>query len=108
MSVFEKLRKAMQDHNVDAYIAQMADDCTFVRHQTGQIMNRDEIAAMLTKMLAPGGATFGEPRCIYENDDILVVHAINEYPDGTREAVLGAYSLKDGKVTRVETGATPL
>ena len=50
----------------------------------------------------------GSQRCIYENEDILVVHSVNDYPDGTREAVLAAYTLKDGKITRLETGATPL
>jgi hypothetical protein len=50
----------------------------------------------------------GQRRCIYENNDILVVHSIKDYPHGTREAVLAAYSLKDGKITRLETGATPL
>jgi hypothetical protein len=33
---------------------------------------------------------------------------VNDYPDGTREAVLAAYSLRDGKITRLETGATSL
>jgi len=50
----------------------------------------------------------GTRRLIYENDDILVVHSINDYPDGSREALLMALSLKDGKISRVETGATPL
>ena len=46
--------------------------------------------------------------CIYENGDILVVHSINDYPDGSREAVLMACTKKDGKIARVETGATLL
>jgi hypothetical protein len=50
----------------------------------------------------------GQRRCIYENNEFLVVHSIKDYPHGTREAVLAAYSLKDGKITRLETGATPL
>ena len=58
--------------------------------------------------MAPGGAVMGKRRCLYENDDILVVHSINDYPDGTREAVLMAMTLRDGRITRVETGATPL
>ena len=108
MSIFDKLHKATEARDAEAYIALMSEDCVFVRHQTGTTMNRDEIAGMLREMMAAGGATMGERRCIYENDDILVVHSINEYPDGTREAVLAAYSLNDGKITRLETGAPPL
>ncbi len=70
-------------------------------------MNKAEIGEMLKRMMGSGG-TMGSRRCIYENDDILVVHSVNDYPDGTREAVLAAYTLKDGKITRLETGATPL
>jgi len=36
------------------------------------------------------------------------VHSINDYPDGTREAVVAVYRLKDGKIGRLETGATLL
>jgi hypothetical protein len=70
-------------------------------------MNKAEIGEMLKRMVTSGG-TMGSRRCIYENHDILVVHSVNDYPDGTREAVLAAYTLKDGKITRLETGATPL
>jgi ketosteroid isomerase-like protein len=108
MSVFDKLEVATENRDADAYIELLADDCVFVRHQTGQTMNKAEISEMLRNMMAPDGATFGERRRIYENDDILVVHSINDYADGTREAVLAAYSLRDGKFVRLETGATPL
>jgi hypothetical protein len=59
-------------------------------------------------MMASDKTAMGARRKIYENEDILVVHSINDYPDGTREAVLMALSLKDGKISRLETGATPL
>ena len=108
MSIFEKMEAAVKNRDADGYIALMADDCVFVRHQTGTEMNRAEIAEMLKKMMSSGGADLGNRRRIYENDDILVVHSVNDYPDGTREAVLAAYMLKDGKITRLETGATPL
>jgi hypothetical protein len=47
-------------------------------------------------------------RCVFENDDILVTHDFMSYPDDTREAVMGVIMLKDGKIIRMETGATPL
>ena len=107
MAVFEKMRDARRAGDVKAYTDLMHDDCVFVRHQSGTTMNKAEVTELLQNMMANGGS-FGEERCVYENDDILVLHSINDYPDGSREAVLAAYSLKDGKITRLETGATPL
>ena len=49
-----------------------------------------------------------DQRCLYENEDILVEHSVMDFPDGTREAVLHAHMLKDGKIIRTETGATPV
>jgi len=46
--------------------------------------------------------------CVYENADILVQHSFMSYPDDTKEAVMMVAMLKDGKITRMETGATPL
>jgi len=45
-----------------------------------------------------------------KNKDIeaMVTHAVMSFPDGTREAVLAYNQIKDGKVIRLETGATLL
>ena len=45
---------------------------------------------------------------IYENDDILVSHSMVSFPDGTSEAVLVCFTISNGKITRSETGATPI
>ena len=45
-------------------------------------------------------------RIIYENDEIGVAHYFISFKDGTRQAVLVAYTIKDGKIIRSETGAT--
>lgn len=47
-------------------------------------------------------------RCVYENDEIIVAHSFMSYPDDTREAVMLVAMLKDGKIIRMETGATTL
>ena len=108
MSIFRKLDAATKNRDAEAYINLMADDCVFVRHQNGTVLDKSQISEMLKEMMSSDGADMGNRRCLYENDDILVVHSVNDYPDGTREAVLAAYSLRDGKITRLETGATPL
>jgi hypothetical protein len=45
-------------------------------------------------------------RIIYENDEIGVVHSFVTFKDGSRQAVLIVYIIKDGKIIRSETGAT--
>ncbi len=47
-------------------------------------------------------------RCLYENEDILVMHNVMVFPDGTKEAVMVVHTLKDGKIFKTETGATPI
>ena len=47
-------------------------------------------------------------RCIYENDDICVVHQFSEFASGDKEAIMVVSLKKDGLVWRTETGATPL
>ena len=36
-------------------------------------------------------------KCFYENYDILVVHNLISFPDGSKEAVLACHIKKDGK-----------
>ncbi len=108
MAIFESMEAAVANRDAEAYLALYADDAVFVRHQTGTSMNKAQFSEMIGKMMASDKVDLGSRRLIYENDDIVVVHSINDYPDGTREAVLMACTLADGKISRVETGATPL
>ena len=108
VAIFDKMNAAVRDEDADAYLALYGDDAVFVRHQSGEIMDKASFSTMIRKMVGSGDMKMGERRCIYENDDILVVHSVNDDPDGTREAVLMACTLTDGKISRVETGATPL
>ena len=48
------------------------------------------------------------PRCIYENDDIIVAHNITDFPNGTTDAVMMVHLKKDGLIWRTETGSTPI
>lgn len=108
MTIFDDLNAAVQNRDADAYLALYSDDAVFVRHQTGSEMSKPQFDELIRKMMASDATNMGARRCIYENDDILVMHSVNDYPDGTREAVLMACNKKDGKISRVETGATPL
>ena len=108
VAIFEELNAAIQNRDADAYNALYSDDAIFVRHQSGTEMNKAEFSDLIKRMMASDETDMGVRRCIYENDDILVMHSINDYPDGTREAVLMSCLKTDGRISRVETGATPL
>ena len=45
-------------------------------------------------------------RCIYENDDIMVIHNIGNFPDNTKEAIMAVHTLSNGKIIKTESGAT--
>ena len=64
MSLFEKLKTATENKDVQSYIDLMDDDCVFVRHQSGTEMNKAQIADMLTKMMASDQTDMGQRRCI--------------------------------------------
>ena len=44
----------------------------------------------------------------YENEEVLVIHNVLVFPDGSKEAVLACHKKKDGKIIHTETGATPI
>jgi hypothetical protein len=71
-------------------------------------MDKAAMAEMIRRMVASGGMAVQNQRCLYENGDILVEHSVMDFPDGSREAVLAVHTLKDGKIIRTETGATPV
>ena len=108
MSMFEKISQADNSRDIELMGSLFADNFKFVRHASGTSLNRDQMLNMMRDMEKHGGAQFNQQRCIYENDDILVIHSVNDYPDKTREAVIAVYTLQDGKITGLETGATPL
>tara|TARA_Y100001978_G_C23586231_1_gene381489 strand:- start:103 stop:246 length:144 start_codon:yes stop_codon:yes gene_type:complete len=43
---------------------------------------------------------------LYENSEVAVEHSYVSFKDGNRQAVLGFYTIRDGKLYTAETGAT--
>ena len=108
MAVFQKMMSSMADKDAEGMIALLHEDFVFVRHQSGSEMNKDEMSAMVREMSSAGDWSISNHRCLYENDDIMVEHSVMSFPDGSREAVIAVNMLKDGKIVRMETGATKL
>jgi hypothetical protein len=108
MSIYEKINRAMDNNDVNAYAELLHDDFKFVRHASNSEMSKSDWVNVISSMMESGKVTRTNSRCIYENDDILISHSLVSFPDGSREAVLVCFTLSDGKIIRSETGATPI
>ena len=108
MAIYDKLDASMLNRDTKAYLDLHHEDCIFVFHKSGNQFSKSEWADMVNGMMANDKFVQESSRCVYENDDILVTHAFMSYPDGTREAVMGVSTLKDGQIIQMETGATLL
>tara|TARA_Y100001960_G_C14253286_1_gene623944 strand:- start:14 stop:352 length:339 start_codon:yes stop_codon:yes gene_type:complete len=111
MSVYDKLIKTLGNTTPDEYFDLLHPDYIFVRHQSGEQVSKEEWMSTVISMynaMNEGKLTFTNNRCLYENDDILVMHQIGTFPDGTKESILVVHTLNAGKILKTESGATPL
>ena len=108
MTLYEKLNQTMLDRDVDAYQNILHEDFNVVFHKSGNSFAKEDWIEMVSEMMANEKFVQESSRCIYENDEIIVSHSFMSYPDDTREAVMLVAMIKDGKVIRMETGATSL
>lgn len=106
--IFNALKEASDARNIEAMLALYHPDYTFVRHQHNVALSLEEWRPMMEQMLKSDKLEVHDSRCLYENEDILVMHNVMSFPDGSKEAVLIAHTIKDGKIFRSETGATPM
>ena len=109
MSVFQKLQRSINECDLNGYLELLHPDFIFLRHQFSKELNKEEwtpIVSNMFKSMAEGKLSFEKARCIYENEEILVLHHIGIFPDNTREAILEVHSINNGKIIRTETGAT--
>ena len=103
MSVIQKLIDAQDNQDLKAYNEVVSEDYVWVKHSTGEEIPRDELSKWL---ISPDAPKSENARIIYENEEIGVAHYFVSFKDGSRQAVLVVYTIKDGKIIRSETGAT--
>lgn len=108
MNIYAKLKSASDSRDSDAYLDLLHDEFVFARHQSGTEVSKADWEPTIRAMLGSSSLEIINDRCIYENDDILVMHQMMKFPDGTSEAVMIVNTKKDGKIVRTETGATPI
>ena len=105
MSLIQKLYDAQENKDLEKINEVLSEDYVWVQHSTGKHIPRDEVNKFI--MSGEGPKTESQ-RIIYENDEIGVSHFFVSFEDGSRQAVLAVYIIKDGKIIRSETGATTL
>ncbi|MDA8882444.1 hypothetical protein N9I90_07040 [Alphaproteobacteria bacterium] len=108
MSLNEKLSQSMSDRNVSDYLDLLHEDFVATFHKSGDTFSKSEWAPMVAGMMENEKFIRESSRCVYENDDVLVMHSFMSYPDDSREAVMMVAMLRDGKIISIETGATSL
>ena len=105
MSLIQKLYDAQKNKDLEKINEVLSEDYVWVQHSTGNHIPREEINKFMMSDEAPKTE---RQRIIYENDEIGVGHFFVSFKDGSRQAVLAVYIIKDGKIIRSETGATTL
>ena len=106
MKFSEKWKRAFDSRDRAAFEDLIDDEFAYLRHQSGTEINKEKITNIWTSDgPRPERRNY---RIIYENDDILVSHQFMEFPSGDRESVMVVMLLRDGKLFRMETGATPM
>jgi len=106
MSFVENWLNAFNARDKDALTELIHDDFVFVRHQSKSNIEKEEMVNIWSKEgPRPVRRAF---RIIYENDDVAITHQYMDFPSGSTESVMMVMLLTDGKVFRMETGATPM
>ena len=105
MSLIQKLYDAEEKKDLKKYNEVLSEDYVWVQHSTGKHISREELGKWFMSNDAP---KTDKQRIIYENDEIGVAHSFVSFKDGSRQAVLAVYTIKDGKIIRSETGATTI
>ena len=108
MSLFEKMEAALQAGDVDKVASFYHADFEMKMHSNGAVVTIDQWKAGAASIFNSSNFKRQAARCIYENDVILVSHAIMTFPNGSKDAVIWVGTKKDGLIHRVETGSTPL
>ena len=108
MSLHKKLIQICNDRDLSSYLDMLHDNFTVVFHKSGNSFSKEEWAPMVAGMFDNEKFLFESSRCVYENSEIMVDHSFMSYPDNSREAVMLVAMIKDGKIIKMETGATLL
>ena len=103
MSLIQKFWNAEENKDIDQWNEVLSDDFVWVKHSTGEHIGKEQLGKWFMSEDAPKSE---KNRIIYENEEIAVAHSFVTFTDGSKQAVLVVYTIKNGRIIRSETGAT--
>ena len=98
MSFFEKWETAMGNKDLDALMELMHPERTMVMYSSRKVINRDDYKQTIGQVVVRGKLTRNDVRCIYENDDLMVEHAIGHFFDWFNRCSTGCCHTKRWKI----------
>ncbi len=104
MSIIEKMSKIINDGDTVKAEELIHDDYKFLMHSSGNSLSKKDVVEWIGKKDVKKDSV----RVLFENDEVGFEHAMVNFNDGNKEAVMSYYKYKDGKVIHQETGATKL
>ncbi len=107
MSIHERFEAGMATCDIDIVASCFHEDFQMIMHSDGgSALSKTDWKKMFGSVIDK--LQRENVRCIYENEDIMVVHFIGSFPNGTKDAVMWVGIKKDGLIIRAETGSTRL
>lgn len=108
MLIYTEMEAAMLADDANRYAALLAEDFEYVRHKSQGTIDREAMRDLLRKVWRPGNRIIEDMRCLYENDDILVVHMTLSFASGSREGAMIVHQKRGGQIVRIESGVSDL
>ena len=104
MSILDKYSAALKNKDEATMNELLHDDFKFTMHKSGNVLGKGDVI----KWAMSDDIKQDKTRVVYENNEVGIHHAFVTFDDGNVEAVMAVYKYKDGKITSLETGATPM
>ena len=104
MSILKRYTDAINNKDEKTMNELLHDNFKFIMHKSGNSLGKADVI----KWAMSGDINQDKVRVIYENDEVGIHHSFVTFNDGNVEAVMAVYRYKDGKITSLETGATPM
>jgi len=104
MSILKRYTDAIDKKDEATMNELLHDDFKFTMHKSGNVLGKDDVV----KWAMSGDINQDKVRVVYENEEVGVHHSFVTFDDGNVEAVMAVYKYDNGKIVRLETGATPM
>ena len=106
MGIFNKFQEAWEARDITSLAECFTPDWEFHMHSSGAIIKLDEWKEFFGKIIKNPDIKNKSARLVQENEDIIVMHSIGTFQNGSKDAVMYVGLKKGGKIYKSETGST--